>query len=136
MAFVSVSWTSGNASQSRARTCVVKPVRMSALSNVDADAASENKAMSEFRSLVAAERQAALTQLRSSLQTRKDMWAEGVSEKKLLTFAGQLDLEYARLQRWKNQSGFSVAGGRVTGVPGLNLPSIGALDYQDTSIKV
>eukprot|EP00180_Rhodochaete_pulchella_P004145 Plantae.Rhodophyta-Rhodochaete_pulchella.ctg76409.p1 GENE.Plantae.Rhodophyta-Rhodochaete_pulchella.ctg76409~~Plantae.Rhodophyta-Rhodochaete_pulchella.ctg76409.p1 ORF type:complete len:143 (-),score=26.50 Plantae.Rhodophyta-Rhodochaete_pulchella.ctg76409:118-546(-) len=137
MAFVSVGGLNVK-HNGRAMTCarrigVVKMEESSELVKAELEAASANSAFVTFRSLMAAERNAALSDIVTNRKLRMEIWESGVSENTLLTFQGQLDHEGARLQKMKTYPMFSPSGERQTQIPGMpGLDSVGAMDYMDT----
>jgi len=93
----------------------------------------ERDAWTAFQASVAAERKQMLEKNKNACTTRIAMWENGVSEKEMLTFFGQLKNVYAKRQGLKNYDILTTGGEPISDLPGMSYASgIGAMDYLNT----
>mmetsp|Transcript_19028 Transcript_19028/g.27567 ORF Transcript_19028/g.27567 Transcript_19028/m.27567 type:complete len:189 (+) Transcript_19028:116-682(+) len=128
MAFVGIAGlTSTRAGKpaTRSRPVVQDKIR-DALENLDA---AETAGWRDFQASVEAERKAMLENNTNSILLRQQMWNDGVSEKELLTFAGQLKNVYAKKHGMKSYDVYTPTGEVVTDLPGVGATGVGAVDF-------
>lgn len=86
-------------------------------------------ALSQFRASVWKDRQASLTAMDFGATARVNRIIDGLDETYMLTLDGQLDVEYAKLQKVSYPMSFTPYGEPETTIPGKPyLGSVGALD--------
>ncbi|KAJ8902828.1 hypothetical protein NDN08_006148 [Rhodosorus marinus] len=128
MAFVGIAGfksTRAGKPATRSRPVVKDQIR-DALQNMDSPEAS---AWRDFQASVEAERKEMLENNRNSILVRQQIWNDGVSEKELLTFAGQLKNVYAKKHGMKGYDVFTPTGGVATDLPGVGATGVGAMDF-------
>lgn len=89
-------------------------------------------AFAQFRGSTSAERGASITRMNFGAEARVQRIKAGIDEKSLLTLDGQLDVDYARLQKICNPPTLSPTGVPQTEIPGYPyVGSVGALDFME-----